>query len=191
MMVWQTTFVYFLWLLPLGKCLNTFQSGRTQRRRVIAAAIENKRINGNDNGGLNGDSGINGDFLNGGFDDDDFFNGDFFPRNEVNGYVVTQESGYHRFLNKGHWRELRLRRRKSLEQMKNEENEDGYADMRKKPRPYWKRLLRLPLSLGERVLPKERPEPGTLVLVRHGESTWNANKTFTGTLVVCGFFSEK
>ena len=26
----------------------------------------------------------------------------------------------------------------------------------------------------------ESVEPGTLILVRHGESLWNANKTFTG-----------
>ena len=26
----------------------------------------------------------------------------------------------------------------------------------------------------------KKVEPGTLILVRHGESLWNANKTFTG-----------
>lgn len=30
-------------------------------------------------------------------------------------------------------------------------------------------------------------EPGTLILVRHGESLWNANKTFTGEYLVATF----
>jgi len=33
---------------------------------------------------------------------------------------------------------------------------------------------------GERVLRSRRKQPGTLILVRHGESQWNANYTFTG-----------
>lgn len=194
-MVWQSTpaSLFLFLLFPHGHSYTAIPSIRTDRQSAFSAAVDNKRINGDDRGalrGMNGDSGVNGDFFNqnednmadfnGAFKTSNFVNGDFFPRNEVNGYVV-QESGYHRFLNKGRLRELRLNRRKSLEQMKNEENEDGYADMRKKPRSFWKKMLRLPLSVGERVLPKDRTEPGTLILVRHGESTWNANKTFTGT----------
>lgn len=58
-----------------------------------------------------------------------------------------------------------------------EENEDGWRDMRKNY-PFWKRIFKS----AKRILVGEgkRKEPGTLILVRHGESLWNANKTFTG-----------
>jgi hypothetical protein len=62
-----------------------------------------------------------------------------------------------------------------------EENEDGWSEMRKVEIPTWKKILRLPLKLSKKALFPEPPiEPGTLILVRHGESTWNANRTFTG-----------
>lgn len=59
-----------------------------------------------------------------------------------------------------------------------EENEDGWGEMRKKRRSWPRKIARW--------LYKKMPtranvvEPGTLILVRHGESVWNANKTFTG-----------
>lgn len=60
-----------------------------------------------------------------------------------------------------------------------EENEDGWSDMRRVKG--WKKAAKLPFKLMNKVLfNKPIQEPGTLILVRHGESTWNANKTFTG-----------
>ena len=59
--------------------------------------------------------------------------------------------------------------------------EDGYGDMRSKQRPLWKRALQAPIKAVNSILFRKPPiEPGTLILVRHGESSWNANKTFTG-----------
>jgi 2,3-bisphosphoglycerate-dependent phosphoglycerate mutase len=58
-----------------------------------------------------------------------------------------------------------------------EENEDGWGDMRKKKRSLLIRLIRVPLKA---LFKPQAREPGTLILVRHGESTWNANQTFTG-----------
>ena len=64
-------------------------------------------------------------------------------------------------------------------------DEDGYWGMlgkktskRGKISSLFKQLLRIP---GRALFGEYRTvEPGTLILVRHGESIWNANKTFTG-----------
>jgi hypothetical protein len=56
-----------------------------------------------------------------------------------------------------------------------EENEDGWQEMRKaKPLPMWKKMAKLPFRVYNKVLAREtKQEPGTLILVRHGESKWN------------------
>jgi hypothetical protein len=57
----------------------------------------------------------------------------------------------------------------------NEENEDGWEEMRKaKPLPMWKKMAKLPFRVYNKVVAREnKQEPGTLILVRHGESKWN------------------
>lgn len=40
------------------------------------------------------------------------------------------------------------------------------------------------LNLLNRINPLNKPEPGTLILVRHGQTTLNYNKTFTGWIDV-------
>ena len=70
-----------------------------------------------------------------------------------------------------------------------EEDEDGYKDMMKKTtkRPFVQHVLMAPFRLGMMVtkrIAKSVPEPGTLILVRHGESEWNANKTFTVSIFI-------
>jgi len=48
-------------------------------------------------------------------------------------------------------------------------------------RPFHRRVMRAPFKLAKRILfPEIAKEPGTLILIRHGESLWNYNKTFTG-----------
>ena len=82
-----------------------------------------------------------------------------------NGYSMT--SGYSAFLDKN----------------RDDLDEDGYADMMKRgsQRSFWKKAVRLPVTAVKKIVSRGRTkEPGTLILVRHGESTWNRNRTFTG-----------
>jgi hypothetical protein len=85
--------------------------------------------------------------------------------NEPTGY--STDSGYSQFLT----RQERKKRKRELEM---EQNEDGYEGYAKKS--LFRRLAGSPLWKRTR----RQGEPGTLILVRHGESTWNANQTFTG-----------
>jgi 2,3-bisphosphoglycerate-dependent phosphoglycerate mutase len=85
-----------------------------------------------------------------------------------NGYSMT--SGYSAFLDKN-------------DKNRDDLYEDGYADLMKrgKYRSFWKKAIKFPINAAKSIISRgATKEPGTLILVRHGESTWNRNKTFTG-----------
>ena len=44
----------------------------------------------------------------------------------------------------------------------------------------WMRAVRFPFRMAKKILPTKKIKPGKLILLRCGESTWNANQTFTG-----------
>jgi 2,3-bisphosphoglycerate-dependent phosphoglycerate mutase len=101
--------------------------------------------------------------------------------NSMNGYN-TDLNRYHTMLReRGTFVEALFGQRRSfvIAKRDGDENEDGWRDMRRQRRPLWKHLLRLPISVAKNVLWKP-PQPGTLILIRHGQSVWNSNKTFTG-----------
>lgn len=129
----------------------------------------------NDDDPVNGEpiNGVNGEPVNGGV------NGDTRPTrtspykrtvNEPTGYSTG--SGYSQFLS----RREQINRKRQQEQL--EQHEDGYDA--ESQNSFLTRMLKAPLKLAGKALPKKAQEPGTLVLVRHGESTWNRNQTFTG-----------
>lgn len=44
----------------------------------------------------------------------------------------------------------------------------------------WMRAVRFPFRVIKKILPAKKTKPGKLILLRCGESTWNANQTFSG-----------
>lgn len=110
---------------------------------------------------------------------------DYFSSSVLrNGYSSTT-SGYSRFLYQKkpkkklfRWLTKRFRRKRSVDDENNDMYEDGYADMLHQKRSFLNRFLGLPFRTADKVLDKK--DPGTLILVRHGESEWNKKKIFTG-----------
>lgn len=83
--------------------------------------------------------------------------------------------GYSQFLQK-RFAERMMERAERIK----EDQEDGWGDLFDKRRSFLRKLVKFPFRIAKRVLLEKPREPGTLILVRHGESLWNANKTFTG-----------
>lgn len=100
---------------------------------------------------------------------------------EINGYTMPsgqKQAGYSAFLEpkKPNWLS-RMSKKAALSQ--DEMNEDGYANLQRS-RSKLLQIVRLPVNAVRQVIKQSTVEPGTLILVRHGESEWNHNKTFTG-----------
>lgn len=100
---------------------------------------------------------------------------------EINGYTMPKDQriGYSAFLERDEPRWLKkvfFRRTATDDDM----DEDGYADMQLRKGSVIDQALKFPLKAAKRILFPKPVEPGTLILVRHGESAWNKNKTFTG-----------
>ena len=98
----------------------------------------------------------------------------------INGY--TGNSSYQNALNNP--QPGTIKRNRGVYEM-DDINEDGYGDMRAAgyKRSMMAKIVKFPVRAFRRITkrPKNyKVEPGVLILVRHGESVWNANKTFTG-----------
>jgi hypothetical protein len=106
---------------------------------------------------------------------------DYVAPPEINGYSMPKDQriGYSAFLERDEPRWLKkvfFRRKVADKDM----DEDGYADMQLRKGSVIDQALKYPYKAAKRMLFPKKVEPGTLILVRHGESLWNKNKTFTG-----------
>jgi hypothetical protein len=100
---------------------------------------------------------------------------------EINGYTMPsgqKKFGYSTTLKQNG--PLWLGKLRELDRDDREMEEDGYYQMSRKKRSLFMKAVRLPIKVVQKMFSKKNVEPGTLILVRHGESEWNHNKTFTG-----------
>jgi hypothetical protein len=106
---------------------------------------------------------------------------DVLPNGEYSRILITKKRQVEkRFLRQRFANRLLNRLNKNTTNT-NEDDEDGYISMMKPYRPLLEQLLRIPWKFVRKMaFPDIGSEPGTLILVRHGESLWNFNKTFTG-----------
>jgi hypothetical protein len=111
----------------------------------------------------------------------DIDSSDVLPNGEYSRILITKKRRVEkRFLRQRLANRLlnRLNRNTTLP---SEDDEDGYISMMRPYRPLLEQLLRIPFKIVRKIaFPDMAKEPGTLILVRHGESLWNYNKTFTG-----------
>mmetsp|Transcript_25257 Transcript_25257/g.69632 ORF Transcript_25257/g.69632 Transcript_25257/m.69632 type:complete len:842 (-) Transcript_25257:78-2603(-) len=113
--------------------------------------------------------------------------GEKFDENRINSYYngYSMTSGYSPFLDQDsspRWLRKIIGKDSGTYSSSEDMDEDGYAEMQRDRRnqPLLKRVAKFSLKAVKRVVSKDNKQPGTLILVRHGESSWNKNKTFTG-----------
>ncbi len=97
---------------------------------------------------------------------------DTLSRPISNGYSMSMSGNYQNSLQEKGKLLRKLFGRRPLEI----DDDDGYNSMRTES----SKMITVLKSINNVLFPKQRVEPGTLILVRHGESLWNANATFTG-----------